>query len=214
MNKVSGIDEYIAGFPKETQALLENLRTAIKKAAPDAKETINYGMPTFTLMGNLVHFAAYQKHIGFYPAPSGIETFKKELSVYKGAKGSVQFPLDKPLPLALVAKIVTFRVKENIEKAAAKNLRKCKNGHSYYKTSDCPTCPICEQERKPKEGFLSVLSAPARRALENVGITNLKQLSNYTEAELLELHGMGKSSIPKLLIVLEAKGLMFRKNKK
>jgi uncharacterized protein YdhG (YjbR/CyaY superfamily) len=116
----TNINEYIAGFPKEVQVILEKLRAAIIKAAPEAKETINYAIPTFTLEGNLVHFAAYKNHIGFYPAPSGIAAFKKELSVYDGAKGSVQFPLDKPLPLSLVTRIVKFRVKENLEKAKNK----------------------------------------------------------------------------------------------
>ena len=118
------MDEYIATFPKSTQILLQQMRATIGKAAPQAEETINYAMPTFALKGNLVHFAGYANHIGFYPAPSGIEAFKKELSIYKGAKGSVQFPLDKPLPLNLVTKIVKFRVKENLEKAAAKAKKK------------------------------------------------------------------------------------------
>ena len=116
----SNIDEYVAGFPKEVQTILEKLRATVKKAAPEAKETINYAIPTFTLEGNLVHFAAFKNHIGFYPAPSGIEAFKKELSVYEGAKGSVQFPMDRPLPLSLVTRIVKFRVKENLEKAKQK----------------------------------------------------------------------------------------------
>ncbi len=107
------VDIYIAGFPKETQVLLEKMRAKIKKAASSAEETIAYGIPTFKLNGNLVHFAGYKKHIGFYPAPSAIKAFEKELSIYEGAKGSVQFPIDKPLPLALVTKIVQFRVKEN-----------------------------------------------------------------------------------------------------
>jgi uncharacterized protein YdhG (YjbR/CyaY superfamily) len=114
------IDEYIAGLPKDIQEILEELRMTIRKAAPEAEETISYQIPTFTLKGNLVHFAAFKNHVGFYPTPTGIETFKKELSVYKGAKGSVQFPLDKPLPLSLVAKIVKFRVKENLERAKQK----------------------------------------------------------------------------------------------
>ena len=120
------IDEYIAGSPGEIQKKLQELRSAIRKAAPQAEETINYAIPTFTLNGNLVHFAGFKNHIGFYPAPSGIEAFKKELSVYEGAKGSVQFPLDKPLPLALVTKIVKFRVKENLEKSSAKDKKKAK----------------------------------------------------------------------------------------
>ena len=118
------IDEYIAGFPKDTQEILQKLRATIKKAAPEAEETINYAIPTFTLNGNLVHFAAAKNHIGFYPAPSGIKAFEQELSIYEGAKGSVKFPLDKPLPLSLVSKIVKFRVKENGEKSNAKNLKK------------------------------------------------------------------------------------------
>lgn len=118
------IDEYIAGFPGDVQAILERLRATIREAAPESKETINYGIPTFTLEGNLVHFAAFKKHIGFYPAPSGIEKFKNELSVYESAKGSVQFPLDKPIPYELVRKIVAFRVKENLEKAEAKRKKR------------------------------------------------------------------------------------------
>ena len=114
------INEYIAAFPESTQLILEELRTTIRKAAPDAQELINYGIPTFTLNGNLVHFGGFKNHIGFYPAPSGIEAFKKELSIYDGAKGSIKFPIDKPLPLGLITKIVKFRVKENVEKAAKK----------------------------------------------------------------------------------------------
>jgi uncharacterized protein YdhG (YjbR/CyaY superfamily) len=100
------------------------VRTTIKAAAPNAKEKISYQMPTFDLNGNLVHFAAFKNHIGFYPTPSGIEKFKKELSVYEGAKGSVKFPLDKPIPYALIRKIVLFRVKENLAKAETKGKKK------------------------------------------------------------------------------------------
>jgi uncharacterized protein YdhG (YjbR/CyaY superfamily) len=114
------IDEYIASFPKEIQKLLKEMRTTIQKAAPKAEEVIKYAMPTYVLNGNLVHFAAFKNHIGFYPAPEGIEEFKKELSKYKGAKGSVQFPLDQPLPLSLVTKIVKFRVAMNMEKMKTK----------------------------------------------------------------------------------------------
>ena len=113
---INDIDTYISGFPEEVQTILEEIRATIRQAAPDAAETIKYAMPTFVLNGNLVHFAAFKNHIGFYPVPSGIEAFKKELSVYKGAKGSVQFPLDKPMPLELVSRIVKFRVNENLQK--------------------------------------------------------------------------------------------------
>jgi uncharacterized protein YdhG (YjbR/CyaY superfamily) len=118
------IDEYIAGFPPDVQEKLRKLRATIREAAPDAEETISYQMPTFALHGNLVHFAAFKNHIGFYPTPSGIEAFKNELAVYKGAKGSVQFPLDKPIPYDLVSRIVAFRVKENLAIAAAKGRKR------------------------------------------------------------------------------------------
>jgi uncharacterized protein YdhG (YjbR/CyaY superfamily) len=111
------IDTYIGGFPKNIQVILEKIRITIREAAPGAGEKIGYGIPTFTLNGNLVHFAAFKSHIGFYPTPSGIEAFKQELSVYKGAKGSVQFPLDKPIPFGLISKIVKFRVQENLKRA-------------------------------------------------------------------------------------------------
>ncbi len=211
--KTNPIDLYIAGFPKDTQKLLEQMRLTIKKAAPEAEETINYGIPTFVLHGNLVHYAAFKNHIGFYPAPSGIEAFKNDLSVYKGAKGSIQFPIDKPIPFTLVSKIVKFRVNENLEKAEAKskkNLKTCPKGHKYYKSSDCPTCPVCEEERKPKDSFLSLLVAPARRALENKGINTLQQLSRFSEKEISALHGMGPSTIPKLRNALKTKGLSFK----
>jgi len=115
------INEYIATFPEETQKILTELMATIKAAAPDAEEKFSYGIPTFTLNGNLVHFAAFKTHIGFYPTPSGIEAFKKELSIYKGAKGSVQFPMNKPLPLKLISKIVKFRVAENLKNTKIKS---------------------------------------------------------------------------------------------
>jgi uncharacterized protein YdhG (YjbR/CyaY superfamily) len=114
------IDEYIAGFPQDVQEILEKIRATVREAAPEAKEKISYGMPAFTLNGNLVYFAAFKNHIGFYPIPSGIEQFKEELSVYKQGKGSVQFPLDEPMPYELITHIVKFRAQENLEKAKAK----------------------------------------------------------------------------------------------
>ena len=114
------IDEYISMFPDDVRTILNQVRQTIREAAPEAQETINYQMPTFTLNGNLVHFAAFKNHIGFYPTPTGIEAFKDELSVYKGAKGSVQFPLDQPMPLSLIRRIVEYRVKENLERKSRK----------------------------------------------------------------------------------------------
>jgi uncharacterized protein YdhG (YjbR/CyaY superfamily) len=114
------IDSYIGSFPEKTQKLLQEVRETIKKAAPEAEQTINYGIPTFKFRGNLVHFAGFKNHIGFYPTASGIEAFKKELSVYEGAKGSVRFPLDKPIPFELIERIVKFRVKESLSKKTDK----------------------------------------------------------------------------------------------
>lgn len=118
------IDEYISGFPEEIQAILQKIRATVKKAAPKAEEAIKYAMPTFVLNGNLVHFAAFKNHIGFYPTPSGIEEFKKDLAKYASAKGSAQFPLDEPIPYALITKIVKYRVKESVARADAKTKKK------------------------------------------------------------------------------------------
>lgn len=120
MDKPNNIDEYIAIFPGDVQAILEQIRAAIKAVAPQATEAISYGMPAFKLNGILVWFAAYSKHIGFYPHSTGILAFKKELSGYKGGKGSVQFPIDKPVPLDLISEIVKFRLIEDMHKAKLK----------------------------------------------------------------------------------------------
>ena len=118
------IDEYIASFPPEVQEKLETIRATIRKAAPKAEEAISYMIPTFRLHGNLVHFAAYKKHIGFYPGAGGIAAFEEELAGYETSKGTVQFPLEKRLPLPLITKIVKFRVQQNLDKAAAKAKKK------------------------------------------------------------------------------------------
>ncbi len=116
----TSIDEYIATFPEDVQKILQELRATIQACAPDAKEKISYQMPTFDLEGNLVHFAAFKNHIGLYPTPSGTEAFKDQISIYQGAKGSIKFPIDEPLPMGLIKDIVQFRVAENLEKAAKK----------------------------------------------------------------------------------------------
>ena len=123
---IDNVDDYIAGFPKPTQKLLRQLRTTITKAAPQAEEVISYQMPAYNLYGRLVYFAGYQKHIGFYAMPSAIEKFKKELEDYTTSKGTVQFPLDKPLPLPLITKMIVFRAKENMEAAELKGKFKSK----------------------------------------------------------------------------------------
>ena len=116
----STVDEYIASFPEGAQAKLRELRAVIRAAAPEAEEKISYQMPTFYLKGNLVYFAAWKKHIGFYAIPSANEAFKDELSAYTVLKGAVQFPLDQPLPVDLITRMVRFRVAENLAKAEAK----------------------------------------------------------------------------------------------
>lgn len=120
MNPSINIDEYIDGSPETTQAILTTLRLEIKKAAPDAEETIKYGMPTFTLRGNLVHFAAYKNHIGFYPTPSVIIHFSSQLSNYVASKGAIQFPIGKPIPLLLIRKMVKFRLEQQMKKMPKK----------------------------------------------------------------------------------------------
>jgi uncharacterized protein YdhG (YjbR/CyaY superfamily) len=117
------INEYIAGFPPEIQSILEQIRTTIKEAAPGAEEKISYGMPTFTLQGNLVHFAAFKSHIGLYPPVKGDEKLIAEVARYRGEKGNLKFPLDEPIPYKLITRIVKFRVKEQRERAGSKRPR-------------------------------------------------------------------------------------------
>lgn len=128
------IDEYIAGYPPDVRERLQKIRRAIRKAAPDAGEAISYGMPTFKLSGNLVHFAAFKEHIGFFPTPSGVEKFERELAAYETSKGTIRFPHDKPIPLGLIGRIVKFRVRESLARAAAGGKMKAQAG---------------EQERRP-----------------------------------------------------------------
>ena len=115
-SKINTIDEYISGFPTETQKILEQIRATVKKAAPDSVEAIKYSMPTFILKGNLIHFAAYKNHIGLYPAPTGDETLTKELSVYKAEKSTLRFPINKPIPYDLIYRIVKLRISQQLEK--------------------------------------------------------------------------------------------------
>jgi len=114
------IDEYIKKYPKDIQAILQKIRVTIKRAAPDAKEAISYQIPTFKLGGNLVHFAAFIEHISFFPTSSGVEKFKKELEVFETSKGTIRFPLEKPIPYSLISKITKFRVKEAIDRGKKK----------------------------------------------------------------------------------------------
>ncbi len=116
MKAYAGITAYIQNYPKNVQVLLRAMRATIKKAAPKAEEAISYGIPTFKLNGNLVHFGAFRTHVSFFPGASGVYVFKKELSPYKISKGTIQFPLDAKLPLGLIRRIVQYRVKQNLAK--------------------------------------------------------------------------------------------------
>ncbi len=118
------IDEYIAAYPQDIQEILQKIRAVIRAAAPEAQETISYQIPTFTLKGNLVHFAAFKSHISFFPASSGVEQFKDELAGYKTSKGTIQFPLGQPIPYDLIRRVVLFRAQENLERAQAKAKKK------------------------------------------------------------------------------------------
>jgi len=191
------IDDYISSFTKEIRDVLTEVRATIKKAAPEAMETISYGIPTFVLHGPLVHFAAFKNHIGFYATPTGNEAFEKKLAGYKMGRGSVQFPLNQTMPFALISEIVKYRLEENKAKAKEKAAPKSSKKESGKKENNSP-------------GFMQKLSAPAQRALEANGLTTLEKVSNYTEKELLALHGVGKTTIPKIKEALSAKGLQLK----
>lgn len=190
MPNIETIDAYIATFPAPMQKILESVRKAIRNAAPDAVECISYKMPTYKQNGNLVHFAGYEHHVGFYPAPDAVAAFANEIAGYKSAKGSIQFPLDKPMPLDLIGSITKFRVMQVEGKLKASK-------------SKLP-------KRAAVKDFRASLSAPAQRALANEGITTLKQLSKYSEGALLRLHGFGKASLPPLRAALADAALSFK----
>jgi uncharacterized protein YdhG (YjbR/CyaY superfamily) len=187
--KGNPIVEYISGQPKNVREILLRLRELILEEVPDAEELMKYRMPTFFRKENLVHFAAYAHHIGFYPTPSAIAKFSREFTGYTWARGSIQFPLDKPFPFDLVRKMVRFRVAEVAEKIKAK-----------------------ERSKTPRAQVLfQGLAAPARRALSRAGISGYKELSGMRERELRELHGIGPSAVQYLRSCLKEAGLDFRK---
>lgn len=180
-------EKYFLTFPPATQKLLHQVRATILKAAPGAVEAMKYGIPTLILTGkNLVHYAAFEKHIGFYPTPTALEEFKEELSKFKSSKGAVQFPLDKAMPVVLISKMVKFRVGEISEKAGKK---------------------------KPAADPFSSLPAHLKRALVAAGITDLVMLSKHTQQEILSLPGMGTSSMPALKKSLTSQKLEFLKSR-
>lgn len=164
---VTTVDEYIAAFPEEVQQLLLQMRKTIKAAAPKAEELISYGMPGYKYHGMLVYFSGFAKHIGFYAVPSGHAAFKKELAGYKQGKGSVQFPLDKALPLALVKKIVQFRVKENEAKAITK--AKPSKPLKALKPLE-PLKPVKQTDAAIVDAYMHKLSHPLKAAAETLRI--------------------------------------------
>lgn len=187
------------------------MRKTILKAAPKAKELISYQMPAYEYNGKLVYFAGYEKHIGFYPTASGITQFTSDIRHYKSSKGAIQFPLDQELPVALITRIVQFRVRENETKFYSKAKPKtCVNGHNYTPTPTMKNCPICAQKTTSKTNPFATLPAPARRALQSKGITTTKKLSALTEKEISALHGIGPSSIPKLKTIMASEGMQFK----
>lgn len=168
---VTTVDEYITAFPKQVQQLLQQMRQCIKMAAPKAEESLSYGMPAYKHLGKpLVYFAGYEKHIGFYATPNGHVQFKKELAIYKQGKGSVQFPIHEPLPLALVAKIVQFRVKENEAKAAAKPLKPL-----------APFKPLKPSASDPVSTYMAQLTHPLKAEAELLRTLIKKVNKNITE---------------------------------
>lgn len=187
------VDQYIATFPPEVQAILQEVRATIKAAVPEAEERISYQIPTFFLHGNLIHYAAYEKHIGMYPPPSGTQPFVQELLKYKTGKGTMRFPIDKPLPLDLIVELVKFRAAENLAKATEKAKKKK---------------PLSKKQAPPGD-LPDGLSQPALRALAGAGIQNLVQVSAHTAVEISKMHGIGPTAIVLLEKALAEKGLSF-----
>ena len=162
---VTTVDEYIAVFPKEVQLLLQQMRKAIKKSAPKAEESVSYGMAAYKHLGKpLVYFAGYEKHIGFYATPNGHAQFKKELAIYKQGKGSVQFPIKKPLPLALVTKIVQFRILENEAKAATKPLKPLEPFKPFKPSTSNPVSAYMAQLNHPLKAESAILRSIIQKA--------------------------------------------------
>jgi uncharacterized protein YdhG (YjbR/CyaY superfamily) len=182
------VAEYIEMFPGPVQKALEKLRQIIRKAAPEAEEVISYAMPGYKQNGVAIWFAAYKNHYAIYVRPKIHEAFAAELAAYKQTKSAIHFSYTGTLPEKLIADITQYAIAENLENARLKKEAKNEARHEF-----------------------SILSAPARRALKNHGIQNLKQLSGYSEAAILALHGMGKSSMPKLKNELEKHNLSFKK---
>lgn len=205
------VKQYISSFPKEVQTALEQVRAAIRNVVPEAEESISYAMPTITWKQQpVLYFAGFKHHIGCYPAPVAVKAFQKDLAAYATGKGSVQFPVDEPMPVVLIQRMATHRLQTIKKNLRTPSLRTCKRGHRFYKSSNCPTCPKCARERLAHDDFMPQLSAPARRALAGAGIRSLKALSRMSQKEVLALHGIGKAALPILVAALSGAGMTFK----
>jgi uncharacterized protein YdhG (YjbR/CyaY superfamily) len=221
MNKHKTVPAYLAAAPKDAKAALRQLRAAVRALAPQAEESISYGMPGYKLHGRpLVYYAAFARHVAFFPASGTfLDRFTRELKGYRSGKGTLQFPYGKPLPMALIRKLVKARVTENVAKAgvgaAKKGVRKtCSRGHVFYKSSDCPVCPACWSgyyRKKAQSDFPKGIGAPALRALVDAKIRSLAKLATRTEAEVAALHGMGPKALGALKRAMRARHLSFKK---
>ncbi|MBX7094732.1 MAG: DUF1801 domain-containing protein [Flavobacteriales bacterium] len=206
IKKSDPIRNYIDRHPEPAASMMIELDQLISKLIPDAERKLSYGMPAYRSSENLVYFAAFKHHIGFFPTSKPIEHFKEELSDYKTSKGTIQFPFGKKIPAALIRKIVLFRITTVKEKnKSTATIITCKKGHTYTKTSDCRTCPKCEAENKNTNCFVPGLSAPAWRALQAAGIKNKNELKKFGIARLNKLHGVGPQALKLVEEFLKAK---------
>lgn len=214
------VRSYIAAAPKEVRTKLLQLRTLIRSVAPEAEEKIAYGMPGYKLRGKpFAYFAAFKDHVSFFPASGTfLKAHAAALRKYKTGKGTVQFPLDEPLPLPLLRRLVRARMTDLVSAAVSsprKGVRRtCSRGHVFYKSSDCPVCPKCWSGHYRAKGagdLPATIGAPALRALLRAKITSLAALARRTEAEVAELHGMGPKALGLLKSAMRTKGRSFRK---
>ncbi len=205
------VDTYIRQSAKDVRPVLKSIRAIVKKMAPAAEELISYGIPTFKLDKKpLVYFAGFTSHVSLFPAISANEDFEKLFREYRTGKGTIQFPLNKPIPLELVERFVNFRLQEHTSRSDIKKA----SGKSSKPNSNVSKKKQAFQKLRGNEtikpnGFLTELSAPARRALANKGIDSLAALAKYSEKEIRRLHGIGKTSIPILKQALAEEGLSF-----
>lgn len=215
------VAKYLDYWPAPQKKILIIVRDCIKKAAPEGEDVMSYAMPAVLFDGKRVWYGGWEHHYSIY-VPQVMAQYKNELKQYKTSKSAINFPWDEPVPVALITRIAQSvmalpgkSAKAKLKSAKdPKSKRVCKNGHTFYKSSDCPTCPQCEKAKMAAKPFFVELSAPARRALENAGITSANKLALYSRKAILNLHGMGPSSMPKLEAILKKEKLTFKAENK